>query len=79
MSLELIYKHNKSDYLVLKQYLLLGGATKSQSNTIISEKDLISYIEDNTKSSFSARYEDDGKLSNIIANNGLSSGELAIR
>lgn len=88
---ENLYKRNKIDYLNLKKYLnesifLLTGGAKSKSlssidltKNIISEKDLISYIEEHTKATYQAVYDDDGKLSNNVANNGLTQGQLAIR
>jgi hypothetical protein len=93
--LEYIYKTNKIYYLNLKNYfnydktsssyyLLDGGAKKKipdidLTKTTVSEKELISYIEQNTKATYRASYDDDGKLDNNIANTGLSSGQIAIR
>ncbi|AYV81014.1 MAG: DEAD/SNF2-like helicase [Harvfovirus sp.] len=45
----------------------------------LSEKKLFRYIKKNTKPSFQAHLDRDGKLINNIANKGLKEGEIAVR
>ena len=84
MSLRALYRINKAASIKLKSYNqnLIGG--RVNNNTInttdtINEKNLIKYIDQNTKASLRASYDDNGNLSSNVANKGLNVGEIAIR
>lgn len=71
------YMKYKSKYLSLHNKE--GGAINKQHNLIVNEKNILKYIEKNTKSSLQATYDNNNKLEKNISNYGLQKGEIATR